>query len=204
VELTAFVVLTVVLVMTPGSGTAFLTDVVLQRGRRAGQLGAAGLFLGATVHAVAASAGLSVLLRRSPVAARVVAIAGGGYLVFLGVRSLYRLRRNARPGAAAVDHRREPGWEIVRDGVVTNLLNAPVALFYLVVVPQYIPPRMSLSGGMILLSAIHLACALTWTMTYATLLGSLVRYVTRPRVRMAMQGVTAVLLVALGARSMAG
>jgi threonine/homoserine/homoserine lactone efflux protein len=199
----AFSLLALVLVLTPGAGTAFLTDVVIQRGRRAGQLGAIGIWLGALTHAVAATAGLSLLLRESPRAARVVAIVGGAYIAFLGLRSFVRLARGlASPTHAS--HAEQPRAALVREGLVTNLLNAPVALFYLVIVPQYVPAIMRPLEGMALLAAIHLAMVLAWTMTYTTLLGSLVQHVTRPAVRAGMQLVTASILVALGVRSMIG
>jgi threonine/homoserine/homoserine lactone efflux protein len=89
----------------------------------------------------------------------------------------------------------------VTTGIVIALGNAPLPLFYFVVVPQYVPRSMSPLGGALLLSSIHLAMAGTWMITLVTLLGRIVGVLRRPRVLLTMQLITGVALLYLGIRS---
>ena len=96
-----------------------------------------------------------------------------------------------------------PTHGIVLTGMLFSLSKAPLPLFYLVVVPQYIPTGMSRLEGVSLLSAIHLSLAFTWMVTFVTLVGGVVQVLRRLRVRLALQMTIGLLLVALGARAVA-
>ena len=86
-----------------------------------------------TVHTLAAAFGLSAILATSAQAFLVVKLAGAAYLVYLGVRMLLE-----RPCADSRHVRREPGWAIYRAGLLTNVLNPKVALFFMAFLPQFV------------------------------------------------------------------
>ena len=199
----AFAAVAAVLVLTPGVGTASLTSAVISHGRKAGYLTAIGMVAGAVLYAVAAAVGTSALLSVFPGALRWIALAGGSFIIWLGARGIMSvLRTGPRPPEIPAE---PPGHHaFVTTGMIIALGNAPLPLFYLVVVPQYVPKSMPRLGGALLLSSIHILMAGTWMTTLVTLLGRLVDVLRRPRVLLTMQLLTGAALILLGARSIAG
>lgn len=198
----AFAAVAAILVLTPGVGTAYLTSTVIAHGKRPGYLSALGMLLGGVIHALAAALGTALLLRAFPGALSWIAIAGGGFILWLGLRGIARALR-----PPPVDRRLSspPGRHaFVTTGIFVALANAPLPLFYLVVVPQYIPREMPRLGGALLLSFLHLMMAGTWMVTLVALIGRLVDVLRRPRVLLTMQLLTGFALVALGATSISG
>lgn len=200
----AFAAVAAALVLTPGVGTAFLTSTVVAHGRRAGFQTAAGMVVGAAIHALAAAAGTVVLLREFPRALTWIAIVGGSFIIWLGGRGIVRAIRNTRPGGSATMTTPPGRHSFAATGMFIALGNAPLPLFYLVVVPQYIPRDMSRIGGAALLSVIHLAMAGAWMATVVHLVGRLAEVLRRPRVLAGLQIVTGTALVLLGIKSVAG
>ena len=197
----AFAVVAALLVLTPGVGTASLVATVIANGRRAGYLLAAGMVAGAALYATGAALGTTALLHTFPGALKAIAIGGGSFIVLLGIKGLIGAWRSPLSAPKA-----KPRGEhaFVTTGLIIALGNAPLPLFYLVVVPQYVPKSMSPFGGALLLSAMHLVMAGTWMTTLVTILGRLVDVLRRPRVLLTMQLLTGAALILLGLRSIAG
>jgi threonine/homoserine/homoserine lactone efflux protein len=130
-----FIATAVVLILTPGQDTFFILGRSLAGGRAAGIAAALGVSVGTLVHTALAALGLSALLATSPHAFTAVKLAGAAYLLYIGARALLA-RSNSLEDA---DARRADGrWPAFRQGVVTNLLNPKVALFFLALMPQFI------------------------------------------------------------------
>jgi threonine/homoserine/homoserine lactone efflux protein len=133
-----FIATAVVLVITPGQDTFFILGRSLSGGRSAGIAAALGISAGSVLHTFAAALGLSALLATSPYAFMAVKLAGAAYLVYIGVRALLS-RASGIPGSeSAGDGGR---WAAFRQGIVSNLLNPKVALFFLALMPQFIDAR---------------------------------------------------------------
>lgn len=198
----AFAIVAAVLVLTPGVGTAYLMSTVIAHGKRAGYLTATGMVLGALIHALAAAIGMAMLLRAFPDSLRWIAIGGGAFIAALGLRGLVRAIRPKPVSPAAIEAPKHHTF--VTTGVLIALGNAPLPLFYLVVVPQYVPRGMTPLPGALMLSFLHLTMAGTWMTTLVTLVGRLIDVLRTPRVLLTMQLLTAIALIALGVRSIAG
>jgi threonine/homoserine/homoserine lactone efflux protein len=131
-----FIATAVLLVITPGQDTFFILGRSLSGGRAAGVAAALGISAGSVLHTFAAALGLSALLATSQYAFMAVKFAGAAYLIFIGVRALVT-RSKGLPGegagAGADGH-----WSAFRQGIVSNLLNPKVALFFLALMPQFI------------------------------------------------------------------
>lgn len=125
--LLAYTVAAVALVLTPGPDTAFVLAQSVGGGRTAGVRAAAGVASGVLVHTVAATVGLAALLRASAVAYEAVTLVGAVYLVYLGVEMLR--------GGGGFDLDAPVGG--FRRGLLTNVLNPKVALFFLAFLPQF-------------------------------------------------------------------
>lgn len=137
-ELAVFATAVAVLNATPGVDVALTVGRTLQGGARAGLAAAAGISAGCVVHALAAAFGLAALLALHPQAFVALQWAGAAYLVWLGVQLLRSAgRRGADPPAAPVAAHR--AWADFRAGLLTNVLNPKVALFFLAFLPPFVP-----------------------------------------------------------------
>ena len=137
--LTAFLVASLVLAVTPGPAVIYLLTRTLAHGRRAGFASLAGVALGNFGNALAASIGLAALFAISSLAFTVVKLAGALYLVYLGIRTLF-----AGHGATVSLQAQAPtAWPVFRDGFLVALLNPKTALFFAAFLPQFIDPSAS-------------------------------------------------------------
>jgi len=120
---------------TPGPDMLYVAARGASEGRRAGIASALGIGAGTFVHIAIVALGLAALLRAVPVAYMVVRIAGAAYLIYLGVRAL------RSPSSLTIQHVEAAPLSVVfRQGVITNVLNPKVALFFLAFLPQFVDP----------------------------------------------------------------
>ncbi|ABE41579.1 LysE family translocator [Rhodopseudomonas palustris] len=131
-----FVVSGLLLNVTPGPDTAFIVGRGLQFGWRGGAAAALGIGAGCLVHVAAAAVGLSALLTASTLAFTAVKLIGAAYLIWLGVGLL--LSRSAGFAAASGDAPALRLSQVFRQGMLTNVLNPKVALFFLAFLPQFV------------------------------------------------------------------
>ena len=188
-----FVGVAALLTITPGSDMALVTRNALTRGRGAAFLTSLGICLGCLIHAIASSAGLSAILSRSAEAFQIVKLIGAGYLIFLGVRTFATRAEAAAPIAPR-------GLSNFSEGMLTNILNPKVALFYLTFLPQFIGPGEPVLRKSILLASVHISMGLVWLTAYAAFLDRLGGVLSRSRVKRRMEALTGAVLIALGLR----
>jgi threonine/homoserine/homoserine lactone efflux protein len=132
-----FVASGILLNLTPGPDTAYIVGRSIAQGRAAGIASAFGIMVGTIFHTCAAALGLSAILTTSAVAFTAIKLVGGGYLIFLGIRMfLERHKELSLPS----HFRRSTTTTAFRQGVLTNILNPKVALFFLAFLPQFIDP----------------------------------------------------------------
>ncbi len=129
-----FLLMALTLNVTPGPDMLYVIARSAEQGRLAGIASAFGIAAGVLVHTLAVAFGLAGLLVAVPVAYDVVKYAGAAYLIYLGLRIL--MSRQQLMAANAVD--RATLAAIFRQGVVTNVLNPKVALFFLAFLPQFV------------------------------------------------------------------
>jgi threonine/homoserine/homoserine lactone efflux protein len=142
VPLTSFFVAALALNLAPGPDMTYVAARSLAQGRRAGVISALGIAVGCLFHISAAALGVAVLLRAVPQAYTLVRLVGAGYLVYLGVG----LFRRAASSAGDVTVAAASAGAIFRQGVITNVLNPKVALFFLAFLPQFIDPARGPAG----------------------------------------------------------
>ena len=127
-----FLLTTLVVVVTPGTGALFTIAAGLGRGRRASLVAAIGCTLGIVPHMVAAIAGLAALLYASSVAFATLKYLGVAYLLFLAWRTL----RDRTPLTVNEDSAAKSDMRVVGDAVLINLLNPKLTIFFFVFLPQ--------------------------------------------------------------------
>jgi threonine/homoserine/homoserine lactone efflux protein len=195
-ELLAFVGVAVVVIVTPGPDTAMTIRSTLLGGRRAGVATAGGVATGQACWTLAAAAGLTALLAASEPAFLAVKLAGAAYLVCLGLHAIATALRGREPDAVRAGGPRLRPRAAYRDGLVSNLGNPKMAVFFTSLLPQF-----GTAGGepafwpMLAFGLLFCALTLGWLALYAGALARIGR-VLRRRV----QVLTGCVLVALGAR----
>lgn len=135
--LAVFLVATVALNISPGPDMLYVISRTLDHGRRAGVVSALGIGAGTLVHTFVAAIGLSAILVSVPVAFELIRYAGAVYLAYLGLRMLITARSEVK-GTDSKLTPRSSLVDIFRQGVLTNVLNPKVALFFLAFLPQFV------------------------------------------------------------------
>lgn len=136
-DLPLFLASSLLLNLMPGPDSLLVMLRTGSQGWRAGLMAALGISSGVMVHVVCAALGLSALLAASAELFMLVKLVGALYLVYLGVTMLRQRRQTARQSLGALPNL----WQIYRQGVLTNVLNPKVALFFLAFMPQFIVPE---------------------------------------------------------------
>ena len=184
----AFAGIAAVLTITPGADMALVAKNAFSRGRQSCFATIVGICAGCLVHSTASALGLSVILARSARAFSTVKWAGALYLLYLGAQALLRAARKApaRQGAASLERpceSRGAQWSGFGEGLLTNLLNPKVALFYLTFLPQFIAPGDPVLRVSLLLASVHVAMGFAWLNVYASALRRLDAALSRSTVR---------------------
>lgn len=205
-QLLTFVGIAFILAITPGADTMLVMRNALSNNKHAGVITTFGICAGLIVHAALSALGLSIILVRSATAFEVIKLIGGGYLIFLGLQSIVKAFKEPKihiPG----DIKHDQGLQktnFVRhffmQGLLTNVLNPKVALFYLAFLPQFIQPTDSVLLKSVTLGSIHLFLSCAWLILVANLVSQLRRLLTQPRVKQILEGVTGTILLGLGGR----
>jgi threonine/homoserine/homoserine lactone efflux protein len=191
----AFLAVSVVVIVTPGQDTALTIRNTLLGGRRSGVFTAAGVSAGQLCWTLAASAGIAALVGASEPAFLALRLAGAAYLVFLGLQALVGALRGRRGIATAAAPPLTPR-KAFRQGVISNLGNPKMAIFFTSLLPQFgesFPALLALGG-------IFCSLTLAWLATYAVAVARAGRFLRRPSVRRTLEAVTGAALVALGLR----
>jgi RhtB (resistance to homoserine/threonine) family protein len=135
-----FLLTGILLNLTPGNDTIFILTKSIGQGKKAGIVSALGIGTGNIVHTIFAAFGLSLIIAKSILLFNVIKFIGAGYLIYLGYKMLTdksQLNTDGIKTTIKVNY-----WKIFRDGIVTNILNPKVALFYIAFLPQFIDPSL--------------------------------------------------------------
>lgn len=187
----AFVGISLVVIVTPGQDTALTIRNSLLRGRRGGLGTALGVATGQAVWALATSVGLAALIVAFDPAFVALKLAGAAFLVYLGVHALLRAWRGelveARPS-----RRSSP----FRQGLLSNLANPKMAVFFTSLLPQFAASF----AGLLALGLVFCSMTLVWLAGYAFAVAKAGDVLRRPAIRRAFDAILGAVLVALGIR----
>lgn len=195
-QLIAFIGVAAGMVVMPGADFTVVVRNSLAS-RRAGAACAVGVAGGLLVHTALAVAGLAALLVAVPVLYRTLQIAGGAYVLYLGVQAVRGALKGAGPGAVEGEAALGAGRSL-RQGFLTNVLNPKAPVLFLSLLPQFVPEGAAVLPRTLLLASIVVVLALVWFPAVALLVDRLGRWLRRPRTARAVQGVTGGGLAGLG------
>lgn len=160
----AFLIAGIILNITPGTDTMYILSRSISQGKKAGILSALGIATGAVFHVIIATLGLSVLLAKSSVAFEIVKFTGALYLIFLGVKTLlHKDTEGFKLENTKISYRK-----IYFSGIMTNILNPKVALFFIAFLPQFINPEFTQNAlPFLILGATFLTTGTIWCLLLA-------------------------------------
>ena len=189
----AFLGVSAIVIVTPGQDTALTIRNTLLGGRSNGILTALGVSGGQAVWALATSAGVAAVLQASEPAFVAVKLAGAGYLVFLGLQTLLPALCStaSKPKAS-------PRGRPLRQGLVSNLGNPKMAIFFTSLLPQFAASPSF--DALLALGLVFCSLTLLWLTAYAFAVAKAGDFLRRSRVRRALDTLTGAVLVALGLR----
>jgi threonine/homoserine/homoserine lactone efflux protein len=201
-ELVAFVAVSAVVIVTPGPDTALTIRNVLLGGRRSGVFTALGVASGQACWTVATSAGVAALLVASERVFAALKLLGAAYLVYLGLQALlHAVRRGeARPLPSGRSSSPLAAPIAYRQGVLSNLANPKMAVFFTSLLPQFAPGGGASFAALLALGLLFCTMTLAWLSAYAVAVAKAGDVLRRPAIRRALEAVTGAVLVALGLR----
>jgi threonine/homoserine/homoserine lactone efflux protein len=190
----AFLGVAALVIVTPGQDTALTIRNTLSGGRRGGVETAVGVALGQLVWAFSASVGLAALLAAWEPAFLALRLAGAAYLLYLGATALRSAFARHAPVIVASSGRHTP----LRQGVLSNLGNPKMAVFFTSLLPQF-AARGSFAA-LLALGAVFCTMTLVWLSAYAVLVSKAGTLLRSSGLRRGLEAVTGTVLVALGLR----
>ena len=202
-DLAAFLAVSAVVIVTPGQDTALTIRNTLLGGRSGGVFTALGVSAGQATWTVATSAGISAVLLASEPLFAAVKLLGAAYLVFLGAQALrdaFSSRSSPASGDVGCSHRPLAASSALRQGLLSNLGNPKMAVFFTSLLPQFAAPGGAAFLPLLALGLVFSSLTLVWLTAYAVAVAKAGDLLRGSRVRRALEGVTGAVLVAVGLR----
>jgi len=193
-----FLVTTLVVVVSPGTGALYTIAAGLGRGRRASLWAALGCTLGIVPHMLAAITGLAAILHASALAFEIIKYAGVAYLLYMAWATL------RETGALSVEGSQEPksAGKVIAESILINILNPKLSIFFFAFLPQFVPatapdalPRMLELGGVFM--AVTFVVFAAYGLFAAAIRGQVI---SRPSIMLWMRRTFAGAFVLLGAK----
>jgi threonine/homoserine/homoserine lactone efflux protein len=135
--------------ITPGPAMVYILSRTIAQGRKIGIASSLGVCSGSLVHIFAAAFGLSAILATSAMSFSIVKYVGAAYLIYLGIRALKSKRISFDNPVNLQEH--STFWKAFRQGVLIDILNPKVAIFFMAFLPQFVRPELGHAPGQILI-----------------------------------------------------
>jgi threonine/homoserine/homoserine lactone efflux protein len=193
-SLVAFLAAATLLTIAPGLDTALVLRTAAIAGPRRAALAGLGVAVGCFGWAILVALGLGALLAASQIAYTTLRWIGAAYLVWVGYKMLRHPRRSFVPEAGGNEGQRVA----FTTGLLTNLLNPKVGVFYVSFLPQFVPPGVSVAPYILLLGAIHAVLGLIWFSCLIIATRPLAQVLGRPSVVQTCDRLTGGMFVAFG------
>jgi threonine/homoserine/homoserine lactone efflux protein len=202
-SLLGFLAISILVIVTPGPDTAMTIRGALMGGRSGGLFTAFGVAIGQIIWALATSAGIVALLLASETAFHTIKLAGAAYLMFLGARSvLAALHGDGANGEGPpkAEVRLLSPLAAFRQGLISDLGNPKMAVFFVSVLPQFAEPGEGMLSSLAVLGVIFSGLTFAWLALYSIAFSVLADIFRRGRIRRAFDLTMGLILIALGLR----
>jgi threonine/homoserine/homoserine lactone efflux protein len=196
-----FITITVVLTITPGADTILVLRNVLRGGFRDGVYTSIGICSGLFVHATLSALGISMILVSSATLFSIVKMFGAGYLIWLGGVSLLSAIRQTRAIVISPTQLNTKNLSLLRslrEGLLSNVLNPKLAVFYLSFFPQFISKSEAVFPKTMCLASIQFVIGVIWLSLLSLIIIQAKALIVKPPVRSSLEGLSGGILIALG------
>lgn len=191
-----FILSSILLNITPGSDTIYILSRSIFQGKKAGIMSVYGIISGSLVHTLLAGLGLSLILMQSALAFNIVKWIGAAYLIWLGIRSIMARHESAQT-MQAIDS--QSNRKVYLQGMMTNVLNPKVALFYLAFIPQFVSPEQTYGAiPFILLGLTFSTTGILWCMLLVVFSSKMANRLQSSRIATYMNKITGSIFILLG------
>ncbi|MUN38221.1 LysE family translocator [Actinomadura litoris] len=197
----AFAGVALLINITPGVDTLLVLRTSISDGRTGGVIASLGVMTGCLAWGLAAAIGLTALLTASHVAYETLRICGALYLLYLGASALWHARRKTTARTSEPEIAAEPRghWAAFRAGVGTNLLNPKAGVFYMSLIPQFMPEGAPTFSTTLLFTGIDLAELVVWYWLVSGVAAALAERLRRPSVRRRLEQFTGIAFLGFAA-----
>lgn len=198
--LLTFAITATLLIVTPGPNNLLIAKTVPTSGKAAGFANIAGFVTAFFVHATLVVFGLSVILLTSATAFFVVKMLGALYLCWVGIKALIEAWRGVGRVSVAPARRRRGLRRAYLDGLLTNLFNPKVSMFYIAVLPQLLPPEAMTAANVYTLVLLHSVLNFSWFTLMILVFSRIGAAAVSPHVTRWVKGATGVIFLGFGAK----
>lgn len=188
-----FLLLSLFVVMSPGIDTALITKRTISDGRQAGFKIALGITSGCLVHTFAAALGLSAVLMQSAFAFEMIKYIGAIYLIYLGLSSFIKRKDKQKVMAQP-----EPKKSAFKQGLLSNILNPKVAVFFITFLPQFVSTDTNTTLQLILMGTTYTLLSIAWFIVYVLFINILREWLMSPKVQCILDKATGIVLIGFG------
>lgn len=197
-----FVGIALLVIIAPGPDTVLVTKNAVVHGRDAALGTSLGVNTGLVIWTLAAAFGVAAVIRESALAFTILKLVGAAYLIWLGAQALRAAGRHSAPDPVGARDRTNRVGALLgfRQGLLSNLGNPKIAVFFTSLLPQFVSPRQPVLVPFLLLGGLFVVMTLAWLCSYALLAARISGVLTRPRVRAALDSLTGIVLIGLGVR----
>jgi RhtB (resistance to homoserine/threonine) family protein len=197
----AFLGVAVLVLVSPGPDTALVTKNALIHGRRPALATSFGVAVGLLVWTLASALGIAAVVHASATAFTTLKLIGAVYLVWLGIQALRSAARSGGHGPAnEIGARRVGARRGFRQGLISNLANPKIAVFFTSLVPQFVGSGHRVLVPSLVLGALFALMTVAWLCGYALVASKAAGLLTRPRVKAALDRISGCVLIGLGLR----
>jgi RhtB (resistance to homoserine/threonine) family protein len=194
-----YVIMSILLIILPGPDTGLATQNTIAYGKKGGFQTVLGISTGLIIHTLAAIFGLSAIIVKSALFFSVFKYVGAIYLIYLGVTSLWSLKKKKEASSNENDIKAKyPNKSPFRQGFLTNLLNPKVAVFFLTFLPQFLTPGNKPFLPFLIMGMTYTGLTIIWFLLYVNLINYISVWMKKPSIQRAIQGITGLVLVAFG------
>ncbi len=194
-----FVLMCILLIILPGPDTAIATRNTVTVGKIGGLKTALGTCCALIIHTSAAVFGLSAIIVKSALLFSVFKYVGAVYLIYLGVKTLWGLRK--KEVAASVEMSTKSQFvntSCFKQGFLTNILNPKVAVFFLTFLPQFVDPGSNTFLPFLLMGITYTVLTAIWFVLYVYLINQISAFMKKPKTQNMIEGITGTILIGFG------
>jgi RhtB (resistance to homoserine/threonine) family protein len=192
-----FLILSLFVVMSPGIDTALITKRTIADGRTDGYKMGLGITAGSLVHTFAAAFGLSAILMQSAAAFEIIKYAGAVYLIYLGLSSFISMKKKKEAGIET-EVESDMKKSAFNQGLLSNVLNPKVAMFFLTFLPQFVKTGENASQQLIIMGIIYTLLSISWFFIYVFFINYMREWLMSPKVQRVMDKATGLVLIGFG------